>query len=123
MENKNPEFTLTGTINYELKFGDKGVHLTWNDQTNPAKLVSLLISHELAENAKANFNANMEAIKNDKVMMDRLNWAGKTAKGLEVFISPFLSLVVDENIFPAMKVEEKGGGNSVITLQDIPTEE
>lgn len=117
-ETKNPEFTLTGTINYELKFTDKGVHLTWNDQTNPARLVSLLISQQVAENAKANFMDNYDTIKKDKKLLDRFGWASKTITGLDVFVGSFIDAVIEENTLPiitsGMNAESAG-----LTATDI----
>lgn len=139
----NPEFTLKGKIEYELKFGDKGIELIWNDQNNPAKLIALLISQEVAENAKANLNEHLPFNKGDKKFVDRLNWAGKTVTGLDIFIGSFIDLVIQENTLPIItngvaksaglsgtdttqKTDNPStltGGNDTITLQQMPTEE
>lgn len=93
-------FKINASINFELKFGEQGVEMTYEPKTSANALVALLISHELATNAKNNMNANIELIKNDKQIMDRLNWAGKTIKGLDVFIHPFMQQVIEENTMP-----------------------
>lgn len=137
MENSNPNFTLTGSINYELKFGDKGIELVWNDKTNPSKLVSLIISHEVAKNAKANFDDNYDAVKRDKKLLDRYGWTAKTVTGLNIFVGSFIEAVIEENTLPIITAESAGTdttqktdnpstlteGNNTITLQQIPTEE
>lgn len=115
----NPEFTLKGKIEYELKFGDKGIELIWNDQNNPAKLIALLISHEVAKGAKANFQENYEAIKNNKHLLDRFSWTSKTVMGLDIFIGSFIDLVIQENTLPIITngVAESAGLTATDTTQ------
>lgn len=114
----NPEFTLKGKIEYELKFGDKGIELIY-DQNNPAKLIALLISQQVAENAKANLNEHLPFNKGDKKFVDRLNWAGKTVTGLDIFIGSFIDLVIQENTLPIITngVAESAGLSGTDTTQ------
>lgn len=113
MENKTESagsnMILKGTISWQLTFGDKGLELTYGPQDTPVKLLALLISHEVAQNAKANLNAHYEAIKHDKKMIDRLNWAGKTITGLDIFIQSFMQAVAEETKPPitAQQVTDK----------------
>lgn len=122
----NPTFTLTGTINYELKFGDKGIELIWNDKTNPARLVSLLISHEVAGNAQANFKDNYDTIKHDKKLLDRFGWASKTVTGLDIFVGSFIDVVIEENTLPIItnsgEITENSNSQTGENIQEIKLE-
>lgn len=148
-ENKsagNPTFNLKSTIEYELKFTDKGIELVWSTQNNASKLVALLISQDVAQNAKENINNHIKFLESQTVnlsekanpktklsvlkqepdykkMMDRLNWTGKTVTGLDIFVGSFIEAVVEENTLPLI------AGNMVpaeietkVTVQDNPTE-
>lgn len=121
----NPTFTLKGSINYELKFGDKGIELVWNDKTNPARLVSLLISHEVARGAKANFTENYDMVKKDKRLLDRFSWTSKTVMGLDMFVGSFIDAVIEENTLPIITNpgETQSGGNDTFTLQNPVVDE
>ncbi len=127
-------FKITASINFEIKFAEQGIEMSYEPKTTANHLIALLIAHDVARNAKANFNANMEVIKHDPKMMDRLNWAGKTITGLDIFIDSFSQAVIDENTIPEMVPAEietltktdSGTTTTItgtVTKQQIPTEE
>lgn len=97
---KEPEikgFKINASINYEIKFGEQGLEMTYEPKTDANKLFAILIAHDVAQNAKDNFNANIQVVKHDKVLTDRLNKLGQTIKGLEILISSFSQALIEAN--------------------------
>lgn len=143
--NENNElkgFKINASVNYEIKFGENGLEMSYEPKTDANKLFALLISHDVAQNAKDNFNANIAVVKQDKVLMDRLNKLGQTIKGLEILISSFSQALIEANTKePIEDVKARQAAELIknleakiesgeikevelkITKQDIPTEE
>jgi hypothetical protein len=136
-------FKINASINYEIKFGENGLEMTYEPKTDANKLFALLISHDVAMNAKANFNENIHVVKQDKMLVDRLNKLGQTINGIEILIDSFTQALIEANTSEPKeeikvadlikKVEAKIESGEVvpseikldttITKQDIPTEE
>lgn len=90
-------FKINASVNFEIKFGEAGLEMSYEPKTDANKLFALLISHDVAQNAKDNFNANIAVVKQDKVLTDRLNKLGQTIKGLEIMISYFSQALIESN--------------------------
>lgn len=137
-------FKINASVNYEIKFGEQGIEMTYEPKADANKLFALLISHDVAQNAKDNFNANIAVVKQDKVLTDRLNKLGQTIKGLEILISSFSQALIEANTKEPIEdvkarqateliknVEAKIESGEIVpaeiklevTKQNIPTEE
>lgn len=85
---------IKGTLTYEIKFDEKGFSYSYSPQNDETNLIALLISEEAAKRAKINLERHLKDNKGDKKALDRLGWAGKTIKGLQIQIDAFIQMIL-----------------------------
>lgn len=132
------EFTLKGQVEYEIKFTKEGLELTYSPKSDITRLLALLIAQEASEDAKSNLQAFCKGNPKNKWALDRLDWAGRTAKGTKILADSYIEIVIHDNankkvpaeIEPANPTEEEKEIitkeiklEAITTVQNTPTEE
>lgn len=93
---EQPFKQFKGTIEYEINFTEKGIEFIYSPQSDEINLLALFIAEECALRAKENISAYLKKNANDpnrKKMEDRLSWAGKTVKGLQIQQDAFIDII------------------------------
>ncbi len=136
-----PLKTLKGTVEYEINFLDESIEFQYSPQSDEINLLALFIAEECALRAKDNIAGFLKANPrhpDHKKMADRLNWAGKTAKGLQIQQQAFIEMMLAEpsdleKLKESRKTEIAGkikeleskiqSGEIKLTEQQMPTQE
>lgn len=141
MEQAEPLKQFKGTIEYEINFTEKGVEFIYSPQNDETNLLALFVAEQCATRAKENLTDYCNQNR-DKKAEDRLNWMARTIKGLQIQQDAFMEMLyhsgagIDQikqerteiatSIINEMEAKIQSGdtsGMTIVTKQDIPTEE